>query len=228
MIHRDQAYSTLSGSGIVIGAFMEAATLPPFCEVSYFDVLSKEEATKFFPEIDSNQLVNVDIIGNLDKRDLRKLGQASQDFVIANHVIEHLANPIAFVEDLLFVSKIGGRICLSAPDKEFTFDRTRPLTTFEHLRDEYQEGIEEVSDDHYLEFLRHAGPHVFEEPGRNIDHDIAHCRNRREHAHVWNSDSFLGFLEDCRQLLPQDFSIIKTSKGNETKVECFVLMERAS
>ena len=41
-----------------------------------------------FPEIDSSRLVNVDIIGDIDQRDLIKSVQSnSLDFVIANHVI---------------------------------------------------------------------------------------------------------------------------------------------
>jgi len=227
MIHRKNAYDRLSGKGIEIGAFAEPAELPAHCEVKYFDVVDRAAAAALFPEVDANLLVDVNIVGNLDKRDLRKLGDGVQDFVISNHVIEHLANPIGLVEDMLFITRPGGKICLSAPDKNYTFDRTRDLTTFDHLLSEYRANVEEVTDEHYMDFLKHVGPHVFEEPGRNIDHDIACCRRRREHAHVWTSDSFIRFLEECRRVLGFEFTILETAMGDETNLECFVLMERS-
>ncbi len=47
---------------------------------------------------------------------------------------------------------------VSSPDKDFTFDRQRDLTTFEHLLTDYQQSITEVTDEHYMDFLRHVHP----------------------------------------------------------------------
>ena len=90
----------MSGSGFEIGALHEPAMLPSQCNVSYFDALSREEAEKRFPELDKERLVTVDRVGDIDKRELRNLGEAAQDFLVANHVIEHVACPIAMIEDL--------------------------------------------------------------------------------------------------------------------------------
>lgn len=228
MKHRDEGYALLSGEGIEIGAFGEPAVLPDSCRVSYFDAIDRKTASERFPEIASDTLVEVDILGDIDKRDLRKLPAESLDFVIANHVIEHVACPIAMLEDMLYILRPGGRIAIAAPDKRYTFDRDRPLTSFKHLEQEYQDGVDEVDDEHYLDFLRHVGKHVFEEPGRDIKGDIAFARSRREHAHVWDSASFLDFLKASQKTLNVQLEIEYQSMGDENGIEYFAILRKIS
>jgi len=224
--HRDEGYALLSGEGIEIGAFGEPAALPSSCRVSYFDAVDRKTAAERFPEIESGNLVEVDILGDIDERDLRKLHAESQDFVIANHVIEHVACPVAMIEDMFYILRPGGLVAIAAPDKRYTFDRDRPLTSFEHLEREYQDGVDEVDDEHYLDFLRHVGKHVFEDPGRDIKGDIAFARSRREHAHVWDSNSFLDFLNGCQRMLKIEFEIEHQSIGDENGIEYFAILRK--
>ncbi len=228
MKHRSEGYALLSGDGIEVGAFGEPAALPNSCRVSYFDAIDPETAYERFPEIERGSLVEVDILGDIDQRDLRQLPASSQDFVIANHVIEHVACPIAMLEDLFYLLRPGGRLAIAAPDKRFTFDRDRPLTTFEHLEQEYRDGVTEVDDAHYLDFLRHVGKHVFEEPGRDIKGDIAFARSRREHAHVWDSASFSDFLIACKTTLGLAFQIEYQSIGDDNGIEFFAILKKES
>tara|TARA_B100000963_G_C22499060_1_gene612877 strand:+ start:245 stop:928 length:684 start_codon:yes stop_codon:yes gene_type:complete len=224
--HRQKGYNLLSGKGIEIGAFGEPAKLPNSCQVSYFDVIDPKTASARFPEIQSSKLVSVHILGDVDKRDLRKLTVNSQDFVIANHVIEHVACPIAMVEDMFYVLRTGGWIAIAAPDKRYTFDKKRPLTSYEHLETEYINGVDEVDDEHYLEFLQHVGKHVFQEPGRDIKGDIAFARSRREHAHVWDSHTFLEFLMACKKTSGIEFKIEFQSTGEENGIEFFAILRK--
>ncbi|HAT60179.1 MAG TPA: hypothetical protein DCS60_05335 [Opitutae bacterium] len=226
MKHRQKGYNLLSGKGIEIGAFGEPAKLPNSCQVSYFDVIDPKTASARFPEIQSSKLVSVHILGDVDKRDLRKLTVNSQDFVIANHVIEHVACPIAMVEDMFYVLRTGGWIAIAAPDKRYTFDKKRPLTSYEHLETEYINGVDEVDDEHYLEFLQHVGKHVFQEPGRDIKGDIAFARSRREHAHVWDSHTFLEFLMACKKTSGIEFKIEFQSTGEENGIEFFAILRK--
>ncbi len=228
MLHREKGYKFLSGSGLEIGALHESCILPEVCRVRYFDVVDRGEAIRLFPTLDADLFVEVDVVGDIDKRDLRKLGESSQDFVVANHVIEHVANPIAMLEDLFYVTRLNGVIYLSAPDKRYTYDVERALTTFEHLKSEYEEGVDYVTDEHYLDFLRHAGKHVFEDPNRDIQADIEFNRARREHAHVWSTETFLAFLESCKALLQIEYDILYHSSGDENQIECLVVMNKKS
>lgn len=227
MKHRIEGYALLKGRGLEIGAFHEPADLPEGCLVEYFDALDAKQAAKRFPEIDASKLVDVDIVGDIDQRDLRKSIQSnSLDFVIANHVIEHVASPISMIEDIVSLLKDGGHLVISAPDKRFTFDRERPLTTFEHLETEYAQGVDRVDDEHYLDFLKHVAKHVFEEPGRDIEGDIAFARSRREHAHVWDSASFKNFLKRCQSTLGVSCQTLYESVGDENGIEYFAALQK--
>jgi predicted SAM-dependent methyltransferase len=64
---------------------------------------------------------------------LASFADASQDFVIANHMLEHVEDPIAALEHQLRVLKPGGILYLTLPDARHSFDSPRQRTTVEHL-----------------------------------------------------------------------------------------------
>ena len=66
-----------------------------------------------------------------DAERLASLGDASQDFVVANHFLEHTEDPIGTMENVLRVIKPGGIAYLAVPDKRFTFDVSRDVTQIE-------------------------------------------------------------------------------------------------
>lgn len=82
----------------------------------------------------------VDIVAS---GDAIPLPDASQDFIVNSHVLEHFTNPIkAFMEwDRLL--KPGGIIFMIVPHKERTLDKDRTRTTLQHLIDDYKNGTAE-------------------------------------------------------------------------------------
>jgi SAM-dependent methyltransferase len=138
--------------------------------------------------------VEVHHTGDLDRDGLDQFADGRFDFVIANHVVEHVANPIRFVAAVFRITRPGGRVVLSAPDKTATFDRDRPLTPFEHLDDDYRRGVTEIERAHHVEFLRAAHPEVLRQGEAAVDAVIESMKNRRDHVHVWDSDAFDAFL----------------------------------
>ena len=52
--------------------------------------------------------------------------------MIANHFLEHCQNPFGAPEYLARAGA-GGILYIAVPDKRFTFDKDRPVTTIEHL-----------------------------------------------------------------------------------------------
>lgn len=65
--HRLAALSLLQGNGLEIGALHEPTILPPGCTMRYFDRLTADEAGRVFPELNRDQIVNVDFVGDLDR-----------------------------------------------------------------------------------------------------------------------------------------------------------------
>ena len=219
--HRQSGYALLQGAGLEIGALHEAAKLPAGCSVEYFDVVSAADAARLFPEIDASRLVTVQHVGDLDADGLAGFPDARFDFVIMNHVLEHVANPLKSVREVFRITRHAGYVVLAVPDKDYTFDRPRALTTFEHLWSDYENDVRENSDEHYLDFLRHVGPHVFDEPAGNLPGHLQWVRRRREHAHVWNSATFRAFLDEGFTRLGIHAQLRFESVGSENHLEYF-------
>ena len=224
--HRKAAYQHLSGRGLEIGAMHNPAKLGPSCDVEYCDVISATDVVKHFPELGKVTFVEVDHLVDLDTQCLSSFRDSTYSFVIINHVIEHVANPIRVIEDIFRVLRPGGKLVLSVPDKRFNYDSARTLTSFEHLWQEYQDQVTVVEDDHYLEFLTAVHPATLALQDQ-IQMHLDHARERREHAHVWDSLSFNDFIVECLSRLGINASCVYQNTGNENGFEYFCSWEKA-
>lgn len=221
MRHRDAAYALLTGSGLEIGAMSAPADLSKDVDVHYCDVLDKDEALRRFPELEPSRLIDVDHVLDLDTEGLSRFATSSQDFVIANHVIAHVANPIRFLGELFRVVRPGGYVVLSTGDKTHTFDRGRAETAFELVLAKYRDGATQLSDEHYLDFLAGVHPEVFAMPVAEIIKTLGRVRARRETAYVWSCTGFQAFLQQAMQLLGVEADCVYERNGEETHYEYF-------
>lgn len=219
--HRDKVYADLSGRGLEIGAFHEPAVVPAVASVEYFDALDATRAAELFPEIPAESLVAVDHLGDIDHDGLEMFAAGEFDFVICNHVIEHVANPIKLVRELFRITRPGGTVVLSAPDKDYTYDRARPLTPYDHLWTDYRRNVTTNDDEHYMDFFRGVAPHVLEVDPVHLPYNLQRVRERREHAHVWDSTSFAAFLTTSLQRLEIRATQFAESLGSANGLEYF-------
>lgn len=178
-------------------------------------------AARLFPELAGATFTHVHHIVDLDAEGLDRFADGSFDFVIASHVIEHLANPVRLVVDAWRTLAPGGILLIAAPDKRFTFDAPRAITPWEHVAADFASGVRTNDDDHYWDFLRHVAPHVFEDPARDPRHDLARVRARREHAHVWDSAAFQDFLHRSFALAGARAERLLHADGEATRLEDF-------
>jgi 2-polyprenyl-3-methyl-5-hydroxy-6-metoxy-1,4-benzoquinol methylase len=219
--HRQQGYNLLNGHGLEIGAFHQPAIIPAHCTIEYCDAQSKEESAISFPEVNIDEMVEVDYISDLDKEGLSLFDAEHFDFVILNHVIEHVANPIKVVEELFRITKSGGYVVISAPDKNFIFDKNRTLTSFAHLKEEYENNVTEVTDAHYIDFLQGVHPELLKLSPEKLQFHINSVKNRREHAHVWDSNTFGDFMLSAIILLKLKAICEFINIANDNKLEYF-------
>ena len=113
--------------------------LPPGAMVKYVDWVPLEELKRIWPEVANlPALVNIDIVD--DGETLATIAPNSQDFIVANHFLEHCLDPIGTIINLHSKLRDQGILFFAIPEKRHTFDRARPVTPYEHLLDEYRDG----------------------------------------------------------------------------------------
>jgi SAM-dependent methyltransferase len=191
---RAKGYRFLDGTGLEIGAFEHPADLPSSCSVSYCDRFSMEEAQHLFPEVECMKLVEPNYLLDLDSEGLQQFQSGQQDFIILNHVIEHVVNPLQVLEELFRVLRKGGQCVIAAPDKNHTFDRERPLTSFDDLVKTYEAGVTEVSEHCYQDIITHIHKELIGQEDHLIREHLLRYRERKEHLHIWTSESFREFF----------------------------------
>jgi len=119
---------------------------------------------KHYPELDPAIIVEPDIL--CDGTTLNTISDSCFDFVIANHLLEHMHNPLKAFESWFRVLRPSGILYLVVPDMLRTFDVDRPLTSLEHMIGDSIEGKDRDSRldfVHYLEWVTYVYP-KFREP----------------------------------------------------------------
>jgi predicted SAM-dependent methyltransferase len=202
----------LVGEGIEIGALQSPMKVPRSVKVKYVDMFSKEDATRIWPAKKGSFLVDVDIID--DGETLKTIKDNSQDFVIANHFLEHCMDPIGAIRNMLRVIKKRGIVYLSVPDKRFIFDKDRPTTSIEHLITDYEKGPEWSEKLHYEEIAR-FGENIQDEEGVKKRVEELTKLDYRVHFHAWTQIELVELLIELHKRF--DFEI-EQFKKNEKEV----------
>ena len=125
------------------------------------------------------------------------LPDESQDFIIANHVIEHMVDPIGALHNWQRVLKPGGRLFMAVPNKEKTFDINRPLTTIEHLKQDHEDPSDERIYQEFQEFALEVSAKMLNIVPPQESETLAKRMwdaNYSIHFHVWNEATFAEFL----------------------------------
>ena len=196
----------LEGDGIEIGALHRPLEVPPGARVRYVDHLDEAGLRAAYPELAALPLAPVSVIGSAE--DLSAFDDGSVDFVIANHLLEHLEYPLRGLVEFQRVLRPGGLLYLSLPDKRVTFDRDRALTTTEHLISEHvRSDAEAHRREHYLDWARHVDKAKAPDVERHADGLME--KGYSIHFHVWRQDTFLDFLTRARAETDLDLATLQ-------------------
>lgn len=190
------AYRYIRGHGIEIGALNTPLPIYHGARVRYVDRLPTEKLRLAYPELADQDFVEVEIVSAAET--LTALADESCDFVIANHVIEHTRNPIGAIENMFRVLKPQGILYLALPDKRFTFDATRAVTSYEHLQRDYSESPDWSEAEHYRDWIRGVGKVTadaeLEQRAKQIQAGKGDI-----HFHVWTQRDFIELLLKLRR-----------------------------
>jgi predicted SAM-dependent methyltransferase len=193
----------LRGDGLEIGALHNPLPVPSGARVRYVDRMPVSGLERHYPELRGKALVPVDVIDDAER--LTSVPDASVDFVIANHFLEHCQDPIGALGTMLRIVRPSGIVYLAIPDKRYTFDVDRDVTSPEHLLDDHRKGPEGSKRSHFEEWAR-----LVDKVGEaDVD---AHATKLLEddysiHFHVWTQAEALDFLGLARRELRLDFDV---------------------
>lgn len=161
--------------------------------MTYVDNWTAAELREQFPELAEQMTVSPDVID--DGTRLDKFADRSQDFVIANHFLEHSEDPIGVLKTLLRVTKSSGSIYLAVPDKRRTFDSPRPTTSLAHLIRDHEQGPEVSRREHYEEWVR-----LIERDDGQARVEELLAERPHIHFHVWTHQTLIDFLNSVQSL----------------------------
>ena len=190
---RERFGRRLSGDGIEIGPGSSPFPLPSRARVRYVDRWTPAEAKLLYPELPEAEFPEPDVVSNLDVDRLDMFPSCSVDFVIASHVLEHLADPLGMLVEIHRVLRPGGLAVVLLPNRHQTFDRDRPATTLEHLVDDHARAVTRVDDEHVEEFLTLAdegASFAIAPDPENREAFFDWHRERSIHVHCWTEPEF--------------------------------------
>jgi len=210
---REFAERFLAGHGLEIGALHLPLRTPPAAHVRYVDRMSVDDLRAEYAELAEWDLTPVDVIDNGEL--LTTVPEASQDFIVANHFLEHCEDPIRTIETHLGKLKPGGVLFYAVPDKRYTFDSRRPLTPLDHMVADHEQGAERSRAEHYDEWTRLVidGEAPAGLAGREFDEWVSRRARELEsdsysiHMHVWTQAEFLALILHCRERFGEAFDI---------------------
>jgi ubiquinone/menaquinone biosynthesis C-methylase UbiE len=232
-VRRNLSYRYIRGNGLEIGALHYPQKVPRSVEVKYVDRISREEAIKKYPELDESMIIDPTYID--DGFILEKVPDASQDFLIANHVLEHSNNPILALSNWSRVLKPGGIMLMSIPKINKCFDRGRELTSLEHFIDDYKLVKNEMLDDfsqknraHYSEWTNISIPNITVDNGEEylkpcdskIEKQIDDLQKNGEgiHFHTFSKETFRELLFYFTSDIQKDMKLLKCNEDENEVV----------
>lgn len=189
----------LTGRGVEIGA-LDAPLRPEGASVTYVDRLKVSDLLLQYPELlpRAGTIVEADVV--CDGETLPDFASASQDFVIANHFLEHCPDPLRTLSNHARVVSSGGVLFYALPIKQHCFDHRRENTTFDHLVRDYLEGPSWSEVQHFMEWAEFVNG--LSDPDEIDNNARTNMKNKYSiHYHVWdNLSARLFFIEAINYL----------------------------
>ena len=161
--------------------------------------------------------------------DLSKIDSAKYDFILSSHMLEHTANPLRALSEWTRVLKEVGFLVIILPHKDGTFDRQRPVTTLEHIIEDFEGETQEDDLTHLPEILK------FHDLQRDLEAETLasfqarsekNFENRCLHQHVFDTNLTVQLLNHqhlkihaVEAILPCHIVTIAQKQSNDKKLD---------
>ncbi|MDB5043713.1 MAG: class SAM-dependent methyltransferase [Candidatus Eremiobacteraeota bacterium] len=156
---RDRILSdlNLAGAGLEIGGGYNPITCKDEFRVDHLDHADRDTLIEKFASqgIDTSRIQTVDYVWS-GQTYAELVGEKRYDWIIASHVIEHVPNPIQFLNDCTEILTEDGILSLVVPDKRFCFDYYRPPSGLARLIDAFVAGDTRTTAGSVVEHIMYA------------------------------------------------------------------------
>lgn len=233
-----------SGSILEVGAFDNPIYRRELGDqVMYVDWFSREELienhkenTKRRPEC----IVEIDFVVK-HNRIAEAVGRRFE-LICASHVIEHIPDVLFWLNELYSMLEEGGRIFLAVPDKRYTFDYYRSVSTAGEMIRAHQERLDRPSKWQLLDHIYYhqnvdlAGIWAGVTPGHfqprcTMAHALTIAEKKSQiytdcHCWTFTSDSFVQLVRDLTSAGLFNFSIEEMDHPQRGTNEFYVLLRK--
>lgn len=219
---RAQFAPLLRGRGLEIGAFNQPFPFGPDADVLYADVWTPDDVARMAPGAKRPDIMS-------DSESFPTIADGSLDFVVANHVLEHLTDPIRALIEWHRVLRDGGLLLMALPDKRYTFDRPRTRTTLDHLLADHA-STAPPRDRNYVHFVEWATHVERLQPGSpefNAWISNAYERGGTVHNHVWVAVDILRVLRWMARAGEASWSVERFLNTSPLTNEFVLLLRRS-
>jgi len=213
----------LRGCGLEIGAMHDPTIVPEGVVVKYVDYKTPEANQERFPELKHRKMVNPDFIE--DGFRLPSIPDYSQDFIIANHVLEHADNVLEVLIRWARTLRPGGNLFITVPIAERCFDRGRTETSLAHFIDDFEscrngdvERFRRNTLEHYIEWIsiseRAGSPQAEQVDAALFREEILEEARKRQaigtdiHFHTFSIPSFMQLLDYFCSVFARNFMVV--------------------
>jgi SAM-dependent methyltransferase len=208
-----QGFTEVEGLSILEVGALDSPTFPEL-ECRFLDWFTGDELRSMIgenPNRSPERVVDPDYV--IKAKRFADTVDRRFDLVVANHVLEHIADPLTWLEQVAAITEPGGHLFLALPDRRYTFDYLRPLSTVADLLRAQEEDLERPSKWQVLEAMFYYRPirakdvweHAIDgklERGRYVlDEALARAASADRdyvdtHCYVFSADSFPALVSD--------------------------------
>ena len=150
-------------TGLEIGGpstvFKKTGILPVYPIVKHLDNCNFSKVTTWEGSINEGVSFNFDENSPPGKQylaeatDLSEINSSEYDFILSSHMLEHTANPLKALSEWTRILKDDGFIIILLPHRDGIFDHQRPVTTLNHMIEDFEYETQEDDLTHLPEIL---------------------------------------------------------------------------
>lgn len=188
-----------------IGALSCPYKFHPNCKIAFADIADELHLRKVlnnFPEkIYEGKLVKLDYILKKPECLFDEIKNDTFDFVYSSHCLEHSFNPIATLTDQIRITKPGGFIYTTIPNKKYTYDKNRTTTSINKLIEKFEKKIFFLSNEEAFEIIKNTSDHPLYQKYQRSENEItkfakeiAASLDGIHHVHTFDQNNVIEIL----------------------------------